>query len=206
MHKFLTTGYWSLLLGGLVLAAGSALSLTIPGTMSEQALSGRFELAGILRLLGTTAILVGVSALAARQSDRARTFGIVAYLLTVASLVLHAGWMFSDAFISGAVAAHAPGILDGSIDDPRIGLAAMAGWLANAAVLLLAIATLRARVFPRTTGIALLVAGGVTLVPLPLDGPAYEVLIGVACAIAGWGATRVVPLPSPAVGSEVLVA
>lgn len=197
MQKFLTTGYWSLLLGGLVLAAGATLSLTIPGSLSEQALSGRFEVAGILRLLGTTAIVVGVSAVAARQSDRAGVFGIVAYLLTVASLVLHAGWMFSDAFISGAVAASAPGILDGSVDDARIGLAAMVGWLANAAVLLLAIAVLRARVLPRTTGIALLVAGGVTLVPLPVDGPAYEVMIGAACAVAGWAATRVAPLASP---------
>lgn len=205
MNKFLTTGYWSLLVGGLVLAAGSGLALTVSGPMSVQALSGRFELAGILRLLGTTLIIVGVSAVAARQADRARTFGIAAYVLTVASLVLHAGWMFSDAFISGAVAAHAPGILDGTVEDPRIGLAAMVGWLANAAVLLLAIATLRARVLPRTVGIAFLVAGGVTLVPLPIDGPAYEVLIGVACAVAGWAATRVAPLPSTVEEPAVLV-
>src|SRR5690606_30677985 len=134
---------------------------------------------------------VGVSALAARQADRAGRFGIVAYLLTIASLVLHAGWMFSDAFISGAVAAHAPGILDGTVDDPRIGLAAMAGWIANAAVVLLAVATLRAHVFPKVTGWALVAMGGMTLIPLPLDGPAYEVLIGLAGAVAGWGATRV---------------
>ena len=139
MNRFLRTGYWALLLGGAVLAAGAALSLTVAGTLSQQALSGRFELGAVLRMLGTTAIIVGVGALAARQADRAGRFGIVAYLLTVASLVLHAGWMFSDAFISGAMAAHAPGVLDGTIDDSRIGLAAMAGWIANAMVLLLAV-------------------------------------------------------------------
>lgn len=205
MNKFLTTGYWALLLGGVVLAAGAALSLTVAGPMSQQALSGRFELAAILRLLGTTAIIVGTSALAARQANRARTFGIVAYLLTVASLVLHAGWMFSDAFISGAVAANAPGVLDGTVDDSRIALAAMAGWIGNAAVLLLAVATLRARVFPKLTGWALVVMGTITLVPLPLDGPAYEVMIGVACAVAGWGATRVPPLPATVEAPAVLV-
>ena len=205
MNRFLRAGYWALLLGGVVLAAGAALSLTVAGPMSQQALSGRFELGAVLRMLGTTAIIVGVGALAARQAERAGVFGIVAYLLAVASLVLHAGWMFSDAFISGAVAAHAPGILDGTIDDARIGLAAMASWIANAAVLLLGIATVRARVLPRLTGWALVVMGGITLVPLPLDGPAYEVLIGAACAVAGWSATRVAPLPVAVEEPSVLV-
>ncbi|MFN8149379.1 MAG: hypothetical protein U0R76_18155 [Candidatus Nanopelagicales bacterium] len=206
MNRFLRTGYWALLLGGAVLAAGAALSLTVAGPLSQQALSGRFELGAVLRMLGTTAIIVGVGALAARQADRAGRFGIVAYLLTVASLVLHAGWMFSDAFISGAMATHAPGVLDGTIDDSRIGLAAMAGWIANAMVLLLAVATLRARVFPKVTGWALVAMGGLTLIPLPLDGPAYEVLIGLAGALAGWGATRVAPLPEVAEEPAVLVA
>lgn len=190
MHRYLTTGYWALVLGGLLLALGAGLSLTVPGPLSHQALNGAFVAGAVLRLVGTAAIIVGFGALATRQSDSAGRFGLIAYLLVIASLVLHAGWMFSDAFISGALAAHAPGILDGTLPDDRIGLAAMVGWLANAAVIVLAVATLRARTFPRLVGWSLAIMGGVTLLPLPFDGPVYEMVIGAACALAGWGARR----------------
>ncbi|PWR13134.1 hypothetical protein DKT69_22015 [Micromonospora sicca] len=37
---------------------------------------------------------------------------------------------------------------------------------------------------PKACGVALVVVGAVTLVPLPVDGPAYEVIIGIAFAFA----------------------
>lgn len=61
----------------------------------------------------------------------------------------------------------------------------IAAWLARASFILLGIASLRARVLPKTSGFALIAAGAITLVPLPADQAVYEVIIGIAFAIAG---------------------
>ena len=47
----------------------------------------------------------------------------------------------------------------------------MAAWLANISFVLLGVATLRARVLPRTSGLALITVGVITLVPLPARYP-----------------------------------
>ena len=60
-------------------------------------------------------------------------------------------------------------------------------------------AILRARVLPETSGLALVIAGAITLVPLPADGPAYEVIIGIAFAVAAVRAlTGAAKAPLPA--------
>jgi hypothetical protein len=62
----------------------------------------------------------------------------------------------------------------------------MLAWFLNATFILLGIATLRAKVFGRVVGWSLRAVGVITLVPLPVDGPWFEVLIGLAFAVAGW--------------------
>jgi len=54
----------------------------------------------------------------------------------------------------------------------------------------LAVVLLRSRAYARTTGIALIVAGALTVLPLPIDGMGYEVLIGLAFAVASVAAVR----------------
>jgi hypothetical protein len=112
----------------------------------------------------------------------------------MANMVLQAGWMWADLFLSGALAANAPGVLDGTVMDPRLDAGFLLAWLMNAMFIALGIATLRAGVFARTVGWALIAMGVVTLVPLPFDGPMYEVLIGAACIGAGVTARRVPPI------------
>jgi hypothetical protein len=43
-----------------------------------------------------------------------------------------------------------------------------------------------------------MIAGAVTVVPLPFDGPGYEVIIGIAFAVAGIAALAVRQPSSPA--------
>jgi hypothetical protein len=116
-------------------------------------------------------------------------FGLVALIACLANLALQGGWMFADLLVAPAFAGSAPEILDG--DTPgRLTAGFFAAWIANTSVLLLGIATLRARVLPRACGIGLIVAGGVTLLPLPVDGPVFEVIIGIAVAAAGASAFK----------------
>lgn len=107
----------------------------------------------------------------------------------MANLVLQAGWMFSDLFVAPVLADVAPQILDG--DTPsRLGIGFMLAWLANTSLVLLGFAVLRTRSLPLPVGWGLIVAGAVTLVPLPVDGPIYEIVIGVALVVAAAAARR----------------
>jgi hypothetical protein len=112
-------------------------------------------------------------------------------------MTLQTGWMFSDLFIAPSFAHAAPEILNNGSGPMTVGF--MAAWLANVSFILLGIATLRARTLPKTSGLALIAAGAITLVPLPADGPVYEVIIGIAFTIAGARAlTASIRAPLPA--------
>jgi hypothetical protein len=191
MQRFLSFGYLSVIVGGLLLALGSALSLTVTvEPFSAKAATGVFVVSSVLRLLGAMALIVGITAVYVRESDVAGRLGLAAYVLVIGNLVLQAGWMWSDTFVAGTLATNAPGVLDGTVEDPRLTAGFLIAWFMNAAFILLGIATLRARVFARTVGWAFVAIGVVTLVPLPFDGPVYEVLIGSACVVAGVFARR----------------
>lgn len=197
MNRFLASGYLCLAIGGALLASGSALSaLTADGQpTSVQATTTAFVVAAALRLLGAVGIVAGVGAIAARQSPATGWFASLAYLLVLLNMALQIGWMWADLFVSGVLADRAPGILDGTDDAGRLGAAFLAAWILNASLALLGIVTLRAHVFSRWVGWGLVVAGGITVIPLPVDGPVYEVIIGAALLVAGLAAQRSAPLP-----------
>jgi hypothetical protein len=206
MHRYLTVGYLTTIVGGVLLALGAGIALvTSRETFSATVVTSAFLAASTLRLLGAAAMIMGLTAVFVRESSRAGTFGLVAYALVIVNLVLQAGTMWSDLFVTGVLAVRAPEILDGTVSDPRLDAAFLAAWLMNATFILLGIATLRARVFSPLVGWMLIVMGAVTLVPLPVDGPAYEVVIGLACMVAGAAAIRVRPLSAELpVGAPVL--
>lgn len=197
MQRYLSFGYLATIIGGLLLAAGSMLSLTIAvEPFSAKVVTGAFAASSAIRLLGAAGMIIGLTAVYVRESARAGTFGLLAYTVVIVNLVLQAGWMWADTFVSGVLAVNAPGVLNGTSSDSRMDAAFMVAWLMNSSFILLGIATLRARVFGRAVGGALLVMGIVTLVPLPFDGPVYEVIIGTSCAVAGIFARRVTPVAS----------
>jgi hypothetical protein len=137
----------------------------------------------VLRLTGAALMTWALMALYVRQADAAGRFGLVAIIACLVNMLLQAGWMFADLFIAPSVESLSPGLLDGATP-PRLGAGFMIAWLANTSFLLLAVATLRARALPRTCAMALAVAGMITLIPLPVDGPVYEVIIGLVFATA----------------------
>jgi hypothetical protein len=199
MERFIRTGTMAAAAGGLFLAVGALLSLLPSASepFSEQVVTGSFALFSTLRFIGALLMLWGVMAIYARQADATGRFGIVAVIASVVNLILQASWMWADLFVAPTLAVHAPEILDGG-DMGRLGIAFMAAWVANTSFVLLGIASLRSRVFPRSVGVALIVAGAITLIPLPVDGPAYEVVIGV-CFVAAGLVARTIPATLPAI-------
>jgi hypothetical protein len=192
MERFVRVGRITLIVGGLLLAVGSGLQAATSGgdPFSAQVTTSTFAASATLRLVGATAILIGITALYLPASDRAGRFGLVAYFLVTANMVMQAGWMWADLFITGAFARNAPGVLDGAVDDARMGFGFMLSWLFNATFILLGIALLRSRTYPRGVGAAVIVMGAITLLPMPFDGPVFEVVIGSMAALAGALAAR----------------
>lgn len=191
MQRFLSFGYLMAVLGGLLLATGSGVqALVTDPALSVAAPTTAFAITALLRLSGAIAILIGLTAIYVRCADRAGRFGLAAYALVVANFILQAGWMWADLFVAPTLASVAPGILDGTVSAPRLSIALLTAWFMNASIALLGVAVLRARTLPRTVGISLLVMGVVTLIPLPVDGPVYETVIGAACVVAGVAARR----------------
>ena len=185
MDRFIRGGITAAILGGLLLAAGASLATVSAGhqRFSDQVLTGVFTASAALRFTGAILMTWGTISLYLAQADRAGRLGLVAVVACLANMALQTGWMFSDLFIAPSFAHAAPEILNNGSGPMTVGF--MAAWLANISFVLLGIATLRARVLPKTSGLALITAGAITLVPLPADGPVYEVIIGVAFAIAG---------------------
>jgi hypothetical protein len=205
MQRFLSFGYLALVAGGLLISAGSLLSLTLAGDpFSVQVATGTFAMSAAMRLVGAMGVIIGLTAVYVRESDAAGRLGLGAYVLVIATMVVQASWMWADLFVSGALAASAPGVLDGTVADPRLDAGFLLAWFMNATFIVLGIATLRARVFSRSVGWALVAVGVVTLIPLPFDGPVYEVLIGAACIVAGLFARRVPTLVVGRSADEVL--
>ena len=195
MQRYLNFGYLAIVLGGAgLVVAGVATAIGWVTPFSAEVTTTSFIAAAAVRLLAITALLVGFAALYVRQADRAGRLGLVAYLATVVALVLLAGTMFTDLFVSGALAQHAPGIVDGTEENARMSMGFLLAWAMNLTFVLLGAATLRARVFMRLVGWALIAMGLLPLIPLPVDVPVSEIAIGGACIVVGLAARRVVPI------------
>jgi hypothetical protein len=139
----------------------------------------------------------GMISLYLAQADRAGRLGLIAVVACLASMALQAGEMFADLFVAPSFAHAAPQVLNHPSGPLVVGF--IAAWLARASFILLGIASLRARVLPKTSGFALIAAGAITLIPLPADQSVYEIITGIAFAVAAGralaGSTRA-PLPA----------
>lgn len=199
MERFIRGGIFAAIAGGLLLAAGSALAALTAGhqPFSEQVLTAGFTTAAALRFTGAILITWGIIGLYLRQADRAGRLGLIAIVASLANMALQIGWIFCDLFAAPSFAHAAPGVLDHTTGPLTVGF--LIAWIGNVSFVLLGIATWRARVLPRTAALALAIAGAITVVPLPGDGSIYEVIIGLALAVAGIralpGAARA-PLPA----------
>jgi hypothetical protein len=194
MKRFLRFGYIAGIAGGILLAVGNLLALTVPGDkFSQQVMTSAFLVSSATRLVGAVAMVLGIAALAAGQAEKTGRFGFIAYALVIGNMLLQSGWMFSDTFIVRTLATYAPNVVDGKNSPQLLGIGFMLAWLLNATFILFAIAMWRAKVYSKWAVIGILLAGLITLVPLPVDGPIYEIIIGLVFAGALFAASQTKP-------------
>jgi hypothetical protein len=132
---------------------------------------------GLLWLAFTVALL-GWSALYAAQAEKAGRLGVAAFVVIILGTSL-ASWIFSsDVTFVPVIAAESPALFK-KIFNPShlaIGIASVLSWVAGN--VLFGISVVRAKVFPRWSGILLVI--GTVIVPI-----AY--LAGVSARVAGTG-------------------
>ncbi len=191
MHRYLTFGYASLLVGGLVVAAGGLIYAAVYGSpFSAVVPTGGFVLGAAIRLIGLIGVMVGMPALVACQAERAGAWAGAVLLGVTAWLALWAGILFTDLFVSGALSAADPGLVDGTTSNDRLALGFLLAFFGVVSLLPLGIMTVRSRVLPRAAGWVLIGTGVVALVPLPVSVPVADIELGLLLAVVGLLALR----------------
>src|SRR5918997_7182011 len=173
---------FALVLAAFVFAIAEVISFSIFARggdydLAEVARSGAFFLQSFLTLFAGTLLLGGLVGFYLRQSQAAGRLGLVGFLIAFFGTVFVVGDFYANTFVTPLVAQGAPVFLD----DPLSGM--MQVWLPFSfgvlafSWLLLAVATLRARVYPRGASWFLLVGAVLALVPFPLANlPFYGAL------------------------------
>jgi hypothetical protein len=148
--------------------------------LREIALSGAFFLQSLLTLLAGTLLLGGMVGLYARQAEAAGKLGLVGFVLAFVVTTFVVGDFYANTFVTPLVARGAPAFLDNPLSGflqvwlPFDFVLLALGWL------LLGVATLRARVYPRGASWTLLVTMLLAVVPVPLANlPFHAALVWV---------------------------
>jgi hypothetical protein len=129
--------------------------------------SGAFFLQSLLTLFAGALLLGGMVGLYVRQSQAAGRLGLIGFVLAFFGTVLVEGDFYTNTLITPIVAQEAPAFLD----NPLSGLLQV--WLPFDFTLLalswlmLAVATVRAHIYPRAASWLLLASALVALVPFP---------------------------------------
>ena len=182
----------ALLTGAVLSAIGYFLSVFVPGNNLQSLISPLSLIFSLVTILGSMLVLLGLPGMYIRQAGRAGILGLLGFLL-LSYVTLFQGIMipFTSVTFIPLLAAHqvAPQLM--TTPPPTwtpFSIVSMVGQVLG--ILLLAIATLRARVFPRWIGwlmIATLVLGVVSFIPFfPETLSSLPAIIG-SVAIAGFG-------------------
>ncbi len=140
-----------------------------------------FLLQSFLTLFGGILLLGSMVGLYVRQSEAARKLGLVGFLLAFFGTALVVGDFYTNTLVTPLVALEAPAFLDNPLAGVlQVWLPFSFGVLAFS-WLLLSVATVRARVYPRAASWTLLIGAVAALVPLPLVNLVFD------AALAGLG-------------------
>jgi hypothetical protein len=203
LSKLMRVSGWILALGGLLLICAEIVYILYPGG-EQLTITPQSQLAAGFFFGGALLLTVGLPGVYLRQAERAGTFGLVAFLVTLAGAALMIASDWNELFAGPAM------ILIPNIDQgfpPSV----IAGFMLNYGTytlgwLLFGIATLRAKVLPRPLAILLIVGillpfVGMFSLHFPGDFmPCYLAFTGLGLAAARG------PQPAPARLAEPVAA
>jgi hypothetical protein len=148
---------------------------------SEVATSATFAVQGVFLSVLAMLLLVALVGLYASQAEAAGVLGSVGFLVALIGTALFVGMTWDGVFLFPALAQAAPAFMEADLSFLEkvggvlsLGLLVI-GWL------VFAVSTLRARIYPRTAAVLLLIGIVVGAIPLPLT----TIVFGVALAWMG---------------------
>jgi hypothetical protein len=146
--------------------------------LKQIAQTGTFFVQSLLTLIAGALLLGGMVGFYVRQSEAAGKLGLIGFVLAFFGTVVVEGDFYTNTFVTPLVAREAPSFLD----NPLSGFLQV--WLPFDFTLLafswliLAVATVRARVYPRAASWFLLAGALVALVPFPLVNIPLDAALG----------------------------
>lgn len=180
--RLLRWGGLAAIVGASLVVAGTVVGTVLytgQGGLPEFAHETGYFVATGLGFLGAVPLVFGLISLYRPQSEQAGAWGVAGFVGAMLGTLLLAASLWTQAMVVPSVSAHAPGFLElvssGEVTGP-LGIAVVLP-LAFEVIgyLLFGIATYRAGVFSRATGVVLIVSAavqavphGITIVPLML--------------------------------------
>jgi uncharacterized membrane protein len=169
----------ALVLAGAMFVVAELISLSVLAQadvddLRQIAGTNSFFLQSVTTLVSGIFLLGGLIGLYIRQSEDAKKLGVVGFVFAFFGTALVVGDFYTNTFITPLVALEAPSFLD----NPLAGVLQV--WLPFDFVLLaaswlvLCVATVRARVYPRGASWLLLAGAVLALLPLPLVNIVFE--------------------------------
>lgn len=173
----------SLTLGGLIILIGQFFQPQGEGLASLQ--DPRTIPIALIGFVVVILTLLGLPGLYARQAERAGMLGLVGMLLLFFSLPLLDGthsvlnFAVRPELAASPATARVLGAVDKAVQSGPLGvLISICGLMSVFGFILLGLATLRAKVLPLWTGVALIVAGPIPLISLFLPLPTFLETLG----------------------------
>jgi hypothetical protein len=145
----------------------------------QQEMSLPWLLVALTWLIGSLLFVIGLPGMYLRQAGRAGALGFVGFLLVFFAVLLgEAAFSLLQIIVLPFLAQHAPQLIGPNSGPPALFvLFIVAPLMITIGSILLGIATMRARVFPRLVGILLLVSGIIFLLTIPpLPSPLGDIL------------------------------
>jgi len=163
----------------------------------EAFLTSSYLVSSCLRLLSIVLLVWGLIGIYGRQSRAAGTLGLWTFVVVFLGTALTVGNTWAEVFVWPTLAQVAPNTMSGTI----LGISPylVAGLnvsfpLFGLGLILFAVATFRARVYPRWASVLLIVSIPVTIFLDPTPGSFQEsigqILLGIAVTALGWHALR----------------
>jgi hypothetical protein len=174
----------ALVLAAVALAVAEVLSFSILAAqggdydLGEIARSGIFFLQSLFTLLAGILLLGGLLGIYLRQSGASGKLGFVGFLVAFLGTALVVGNFYANTFVTPMVALGDPAFLDDPLSVVLQAWLPFSFGLLALSWLLFAVATLRARVYPRGPSWLLLIGAVVALVPIPLAKLPFYTAVG----------------------------
>lgn len=177
---------WALAIGGIAIAGFFLALLPIGGvTATTESSPGLYYLAHGLHTIGGVLAALGLVGLYARQSEKTGWLGLIGFVLAFIGTTLFAGLGMISEFLLPPIFTNAPALVapGGALDPNSLIIFPLTFLPFLVGYILLGIATMRAGVLPRWSGLLLILGAILFALPVPWPVP----VVGAVLYAAGMG-------------------